>query len=476
MLLHQCSSYCLRVVQTGRGDNATLECDCRMHFGQENKFLSSRTDGKPARTKNACVCRKGLLYIEPKRDHPRMVAEPLELIRAYGANADFQIILGALNDVPQVDPNQCILDIFEQYDIAINIEDQNARKIRLKNLAEVVQSRKYFNGEILCDGLIDYVVAYACKGEVSSIDSVRLFKALISSDLPPNTTFKCLAQKMGMSLLKSTTISAAQADFGNNINCKYWRSSKVFTNISLKLGSRTINDQYIENDENEGSAVNCNHFDRFLQYKIANPAEQISFHMFNSANNNIPVYSHGTFRASWPLQENFCRTMLTLHKTNIVQVADILATFENYTESFKSFLREDPANIPQGLIKSLQRAKKENELGIIHTPRNAVLDMEIIPETPPGQNHNVDDPIIDYELVEEENYPDNIFDLDLQPDFFEANIGYVPTEIDRSTYPNYTILSEWLKLNIETFYDSTNEIFTLPISGLNIDNGYFYLF
>ena len=85
------------------GEEAAYIVVCRMHFGEENKAVAARTDGRPARAAPALVTRKGVTYLEEERDHPRVVQAPLRLARGWCANYDFQPVIAAQVDVAALD-------------------------------------------------------------------------------------------------------------------------------------------------------------------------------------------------------------------------------------------------------------------------------------------------------------------------------------------------------------------------------------
>lgn len=91
VLLHQCSSYCLRKFKLKNGGYI---CECRFHYGLENALVKARTDGKQARKCPALVTRKGLTYFEAERDHPRFVQGCESLARGWGANMALQPVFG----------------------------------------------------------------------------------------------------------------------------------------------------------------------------------------------------------------------------------------------------------------------------------------------------------------------------------------------------------------------------------------------
>ena len=62
-----------------------------MGFGDENKAVASRCDGKPAAAVPYLVVEHGVSKFNAPRDHPRIVQGCIELSRAFGANTDSQV-------------------------------------------------------------------------------------------------------------------------------------------------------------------------------------------------------------------------------------------------------------------------------------------------------------------------------------------------------------------------------------------------
>lgn len=74
-----------------------------MGYGEENKLVKAKTNGKVIRSSPILGIRNEMTVLEPERDHPRLVAGNLQLVRGYGANYDFQVILAPFLDVENID-------------------------------------------------------------------------------------------------------------------------------------------------------------------------------------------------------------------------------------------------------------------------------------------------------------------------------------------------------------------------------------
>lgn len=365
VMLHKCSSYCLhKATRVGKDGKREEYCKCRMHFGNENPKVEARTNGRPARSKPALDCRRGVMYLEAERDHPRLQQGPQRLCRGWGANFDLQPVLAMMHDVEELPAGQDVLTwaaatIKENDDLRESDPEAFAQHMREKG--EIRRKRRYFNKDEYVNRLVDYVVAYACKGEMSANDAVRLLRKLMDSDLNESTSFRSLAQRLNMQTLKSREVPAAECSFLLQ-GLHLYSSPHSFPRVSLSVTQREIAvggelDQVAGDD----SVVKRNHFDAFIKAKADGKcAAGVTFNQFQVQTNSsrspaVPVYSHCRHQATWPLTEDYSRSMLTLHKPGILSVADIKGDHETYVGAFTEFLRQD-VHVPPGIKRSVQRA------------------------------------------------------------------------------------------------------------------------
>ena len=73
----------------------------------------------------------------------------------------------------------------------------------LTGLRELYHSRPYFDKINYCESLINYLVAYACKGEISSKEAASMFRNLAASELGDDTPVGSLARKLALRVLKA---------------------------------------------------------------------------------------------------------------------------------------------------------------------------------------------------------------------------------------------------------------------------------
>ncbi len=137
VLLHECSSYCLRICKRGEGDNAQVRFMCRMRFGEENRQVDARTYGKPARKDPGLVTHKGITYLECERDHPRVVQGIHRLAPAWGGNYDLQPVLALHDDTQPLDLGISFTEWVQVQQEAADQEDDGLRKARLQELVDM---------------------------------------------------------------------------------------------------------------------------------------------------------------------------------------------------------------------------------------------------------------------------------------------------------------------------------------------------
>ncbi len=96
----------------------------------------------------------GITSLSTARDHPRLVQYAPTVARYWGANSDVQVLLYALDDLPEEIPN-----VEEYMQELIRYYSDNADF--LSGLKEVYNSRNYFSKQSALESLINYIIAYA---------------------------------------------------------------------------------------------------------------------------------------------------------------------------------------------------------------------------------------------------------------------------------------------------------------------------
>ena len=161
-----------------------------------------------------------------------------------------------------------------------------------------------------------YITGYACKGNQPTGAIADLFNDMISST-EDSIGAKSLCTKLLMNTVKRD-ISAVEASYELS-SLPLYRSSHTFQSVSLS-GSRLL--------EHNGTRVTRNTpLDRYLTRK---ENDTDSFYSF--------ICKTGT-NATWPLEEEFCRTMLLMHWPNWRSLTDIKDPDVTWKDQFNQFLQ-----------------------------------------------------------------------------------------------------------------------------------------
>ncbi|KAI8826388.1 hypothetical protein BJ741DRAFT_583804 [Chytriomyces cf. hyalinus JEL632] len=183
-----------------------------------------------------------------ERNHPRLVQGSLNLARAWGANYDFQPVIAVGYDTATIEEGVNVLQW---------IQGQ-------ANLDAKYHANPYLSHSNYCETLCDYVVGYACQGEVSSAKGTQILKSIINNpNLDASTSFRSLAQRLNLKILKSREVSSADCDFQLQ-GMEYYHATKTFTKISFNFGDHELE---ANNSEQDGDAITLklNQFDKYLQ-------------------------------------------------------------------------------------------------------------------------------------------------------------------------------------------------------------------
>ena len=294
--LHSCSDYCLRTPRHPEPGLQPKERVCRMEFGSEFQ------PGKKLRNAPDVVeDHNGAPRLEMPRDHPRVVQHSRYQVQSWRANGDVSVILSSSPpDNPSTD------DII---------------------------------------AIIDYVCGYACKDSEPTGATADLFKDMVNTvDIADagQVTGKSICAKMLIKTVGRRDISGPEASFELS-GLALWRCSRQFTYVSMS-GSRRL--------ERDGdTATRSTPLDKYL----ARPREEhCSWYKFASKDGKVPVVSGGATHATWPLNEDYCRTMLLLHWPNWFNIQEVKGDAESWTDRFVGFLstRECPTFVKAQVEKA----------------------------------------------------------------------------------------------------------------------------
>ena len=144
-------------------------------------------------------------------------------------------------------------------------------------------------------------------------------------------------------------ISSTEASF--ELSCiPLYRSSHQFQSISI-TGARVL-------ECNGHTLTKQTPLDKYLQ----RPDDDLSsFYQFICKSGKVPVLSGGTAYATWPLQEDYCRTMLILHWPNWRNIRDIVGSEDKYSwvATMQSFLSSDTC--PNFVKADIERSRRKYE-------------------------------------------------------------------------------------------------------------------
>ena len=230
----------------------------------------------------------GAPRLEMPRDHPRMVQHSRYQMQSWRANGDVSLILSNSSpDNPSTD------DII---------------------------------------AIIDYVCGYACKDSEPTGATADLFEDMVNavdSTDASQVSGKSVCAKILIKTVGRRDISGPEASFELS-GLALWRCSRQFAYVSM-TGSRRL--------ERDGdTATRSTPLDKYL----ARPQDKhCSWYQFASADGKVPVVSGGATHATWPLNEDYCRTMLLLHWPNWFDIQEVKGDAESWIDRFKDFLATD---------------------------------------------------------------------------------------------------------------------------------------
>lgn len=186
--------------------------------------------------------------------------------------------------------------------------------------------------------LIQYVVGYMCKNEKSPIDAVNMLKHIVNSTISDSTSFSSIAHRFNQKLLSSRIILASEADFLLTRLSSY-ESSFTFQNASLNVGTRVVTFTEEDDDHLNQPSLRQNPWDKFISFKNSDTpqVEDMWFYKFvcsiGYGNNVVPVFSYANLTPTWPLNEEFCKSILLLYRKNIKCYEDIVGPYSKYSEA-----------------------------------------------------------------------------------------------------------------------------------------------
>ena len=170
---------------------------------------------------------------------------------------------------------------------------------------------------------------YACKNSEPTGASADLFKDMVNAvdaTDADQVTGKSMCTKMLIKTVGRRDISGPEASFELS-GLALWRCSRSFTYLSMS-GSRRL--------ERDGeTATRSTPLDKYL---ARSRDEHCSWYHFASKNGKVPVVSGGATHATWPLNEDYCRTMLLLHWPNWFNIQEVKGDAESWIDRLTDFI------------------------------------------------------------------------------------------------------------------------------------------
>ena len=151
--------------------------------------------------------------------------------------------------------------------------------------------------------------------------------------------------------------------------------------------------------------LNCNNEDKFVtkntaldRYLQRDEKDMSSFYGFVCKNGKVPVIT-GNIQATWPLDENYCRTMLILHFPNWRTISEIKNDNISWIDRMNSFLISD--NCPNFLKANVEKAKQNFNVDNLDDPVENQFENEM-PQQPDWMELIKPNP--NYEEIDESNF------------------------------------------------------------------------
>eukprot|EP00111_Clytia_hemisphaerica_P019677 TCONS_00058076-protein len=297
VLLHSCSSYCLRRKtittkeknQNGQPIEEVIRY-CRHHFGKFDEEIKTSM-GKETNPFTPRLTKGEIQRYEGRNDHPRMVQH---------------ILLRSLSWLAQCDTQTLVTD------------------------------------DLLA--LIKYITGYCCKGNSSTEELLGIYKQILNK-ADPTISLQSVAQRLILKTVGNVDTPSSAANF-INVKGKLYNCSRRFKRIGLS-GFRLFDPK-----AKNGEVTKQNTLDKFLSDTRREQNPNIS--LFDWAKkcdcpkrtscgiDHVPVFTGCQRFWIWPTGEVFSRELLmTFHPGTWRNVEDLKNGFETYTESFAHFLDTD---------------------------------------------------------------------------------------------------------------------------------------
>ncbi|EDO35599.1 predicted protein, partial [Nematostella vectensis] len=200
--------------------------------------------------------------------------------------------------------------------------------------------------------IVDYVCAYACKGNEPTGAAKDLFKDMVNAvDSADEVSGRSVCARMLMKTVGRRDVSGPEASFELS-GLPLWRCTRQFFYLSMK-GSRRL-------ERNGDTATSSTALDKYL----ARPCDEVcSWYQFASKREKVPVVSGGSTHSTWPLQKDICRTMMLLHWPNWFRLDELKSADESWKDAFSRYVITDqcPMFVKALVVKASRQAEGARE-------------------------------------------------------------------------------------------------------------------
>ena len=116
----------------------------------------------------------------------------------------------------------------------------------------------------------------------------------------------------------------------------------------MNIGQRVVN--------SEDGSLRATKWDKFLKEKRESKIpKSTTFDSYVRLKTLVPMYQNCCEKPTWPLQDEFCRTMIMLYAPGLEKLDDVKASEESYVEAFYRHFHSITL-LPPGCLKSIQES------------------------------------------------------------------------------------------------------------------------
>ena len=308
---HICSDYCVgsrNECRFGFGKKSDLQS----HAGLEGVYGAKMIHADPVLFRHS----KGHWVLELARNHPRILQEPMDLVKLWGANMDLQPILTLTRPA---DPD---MDVWS---------------------------------------VVDYVVSYDCKGNASPAETLAMYEETMQAMLQHNPARpqSSLARSLLAASVGERKIPLQQALYEGSSRPCYFSSVQT---VSVSLGRARVL-RTSGSGSSGSSTLIKNLVDRYHAHILSSegpdydvdqhsvrdadggllPIVDLSLYQFATcgSRSNSPLWTFapvpsgiGRLRCDVPLKPNYCRAMMRLYKPRYILRDGDDAIYESEVETY----------------------------------------------------------------------------------------------------------------------------------------------